>query len=96
MDCAAQFGLKLVDEADWAAASAEHPGKVIELEAVRVRFGLGRSAMAALDEITFDARKGECISLLAPSGRGKYGILRLVGGLARPTSGCCRGPGGPA
>jgi NitT/TauT family transport system ATP-binding protein len=87
MNYAARSGPKLVVEVGPLAASAEQPGKVIELEAVFVRYGLGRSATTALDETTLDVRKGEFISFVGPSGCGKSTILRLVSGLVRPTSG---------
>jgi NitT/TauT family transport system ATP-binding protein len=63
------------------------PGKVIELEAVSVRFGQGRGATAALDETALDVRAGEFISFVGPSGCGKSTILRLVSGLVTPTTG---------
>jgi NitT/TauT family transport system ATP-binding protein len=87
MDHPAQSGLKFVVEAGRSATSAEQPGKVIELEAVSVRFGQGPSSTTALDETTLDVRKGEFISFVGPSGCGKSTILRLVSGLVRPTSG---------
>ena len=52
MEHAARLRPTLVGEAGRFAASAEQPGKVIELEAVSVRYGLGRSATTALDETT--------------------------------------------
>ncbi|WP_346656114.1 ABC transporter ATP-binding protein [Bradyrhizobium sp. dw_78] len=59
----------------------------MELEAVSVRFGQGRSGTTALGETTLDVRKGEFISFVGPSGCGKSTILRLVSGLVRPTNG---------
>src|ERR1700692_1876762 len=87
MNHAARSRPKLVGEAGGLAASAEQSGKVIELEAVSGRYGLGRSATTALDETTLDVRKGEVISFVGPSGCGKSTILRLVSGLVRPTTG---------
>jgi NitT/TauT family transport system ATP-binding protein len=80
-------GLPLPGDTDGADISAEQPGKVIELEAVSVRFGQGVSATTALGETTLDVRKGEFISFVGPSGCGKSTILRLVSGLVRPTTG---------
>jgi NitT/TauT family transport system ATP-binding protein len=87
MNYVARSGPKLVDGPDPVPASAEQPGKVIELEGVSVRYGGGKSATTALDETTLDVRKGEFISFVGPSGCGKSTILRLVSGLVRPTSG---------
>jgi len=80
-------GLPLPGDTDRPDISAEQPGKVVELEAVSVRFGQGVSATTALGETTLDVRKGEFISFVGPSGCGKSTILRLVSGLVRPTTG---------
>ncbi|TQS75256.1 ABC transporter ATP-binding protein [Ornithinibacillus gellani] len=41
----------------------------------------------ALDQISFQVKKGEFISLLGPSGCGKSTILSIIAGLIQPTSG---------
>ena len=41
----------------------------------------------ALDEVTFQVRSGECLSLLGPSGCGKTTSLRMIAGFEQPTSG---------
>ncbi len=87
MDQSVQSESKFAVEAGRSATSAEQPSKVIELEAVSVRFGQGRSGTTALGETTLDVRKGEFISFVGPSGCGKSTILRLVSGLVRPTNG---------
>jgi NitT/TauT family transport system ATP-binding protein len=87
MDDSARSAAGSAVEADRPASSSEPPVKVIELEAVSVRFGQGRSAQPALDETTLDVGKGEFISIVGPSGCGKSTILRLVGGLIHPTDG---------
>jgi NitT/TauT family transport system ATP-binding protein len=61
--------------------------KVIELEAASVRFSHGAGTTVALDHTTLDVTAGEFLVLVGPSGCGKSTILRLVGGLARPSSG---------
>jgi len=43
--------------------------------------------LCAVDEITFDIRKGEILGLLGPNGAGKTTILRMLTGFLRPTSG---------
>ena len=46
--------------------------------------------LEALRGITVDIRPGEFLSVLGPSGCGKTTLLRIVGGLAEPTSGTVR------
>jgi NitT/TauT family transport system ATP-binding protein len=41
----------------------------------------------AVDEVTFDVRTGEVVSIVGPSGAGKTTTLRIVAGLLEPTSG---------
>jgi NitT/TauT family transport system ATP-binding protein len=51
--------------------------------------GVGKTfaAVTALDRFDFTVRRGEFVSLLGPSGCGKSTALRLIAGLAAPTSG---------
>ena len=48
------------------------------------------AGLEALRGITVDIRPGEFLSVLGPSGCGKTTLLRIVGGLAAPTSGVVR------
>ncbi len=43
--------------------------------------------LQVLDDINFDIKEGEFVSLLGPSGCGKSTILKLIAGLEKPTSG---------
>ncbi|MDE3229660.1 MAG: ATP-binding cassette domain-containing protein, partial [Chloroflexota bacterium] len=47
------------------------------------RFG----KLAALDDVTFDVRAGETFGLIGPNGSGKTTLIRLLLGMAAPTSG---------
>jgi NitT/TauT family transport system ATP-binding protein len=52
-----------------------------------------QNGVAALDNLSLDVRQGEFVSLLGPSGCGKSTALRIIAGLAEPTSGIVRAPG---
>lgn|SRR5487761_72659 len=43
--------------------------------------------VSALERITFDVQQNEFVSLVGPSGCGKSTVLKIIGGLLRPTSG---------
>lgn len=42
----------------------------------------------ALDDVSFNIKKGEIAALLGPNGAGKTTIVSIVGGYLLPTSGC--------
>ncbi len=56
--------------------------------------------VTALDDVSFDIRRGEFFSLLGPSGCGKTTLLRMIGGFETPSEGQilidgCRSFGAP-
>lgn len=55
----------------------------IELRAVSLDIG----SLNILKDVSFGVRKGEFVTVIGPSGCGKTTLLKLVAGLARPTSG---------
>ena len=55
----------------------------VTFAAVTKRFG----TTTAVDEVSLDIAEGEFVTLLGPSGCGKTTCLRMVAGLAEPTSG---------
>jgi putative spermidine/putrescine transport system ATP-binding protein len=55
----------------------------LRLDALVKRYG----AQAAVDGVSLDVARGECIALLGPSGCGKTTTLRLVAGFITPDSG---------
>ena len=59
----------------------------VELSQAAVTFGTGPAAVPALAATSLRIQDGEFVALVGPSGCGKSTILRLVGGLVRPTSG---------
>jgi ABC-2 type transport system ATP-binding protein len=58
-------------------------GSMIRVEHLTKKF----DDFVALDDITFDVKKGEIFGLLGPNGAGKSTTLRILSTLARPTKG---------
>jgi ABC-type Fe3+/spermidine/putrescine transport system ATPase subunit len=56
---------------------------MISIQGVSKHFG----PVKAVDEVSFDIRRGEFFSLLGPSGCGKTTLLRMLAGFELPTSG---------
>jgi len=50
-------------------------------------FGVGDTAVHALNDVSLSIRRGEFFTLLGPSGCGKTTLLRLIAGFELPTSG---------
>jgi ABC-2 type transport system ATP-binding protein len=63
----------------------------IEVRSLTKRFG----SVVAVDDISFDVEPGKVTGFLGPNGAGKTTTLRMVLGLARPTSGSVTIEGSP-
>ena len=50
-------------------------------------FGTSAERVAAVCDVSLDAQAGELFTLLGPSGCGKSALLRILGGMDRPTRG---------
>ncbi len=50
-------------------------------------YALKDGLVRALDDVTFDVRDGEFVSIVGPSGCGKTTLLKLVAGLLQPSGG---------
>ncbi|PVA06614.1 ABC transporter ATP-binding protein [Thalassorhabdomicrobium marinisediminis] len=59
----------------------------IDVRNVSMRFGAGKTAVHALDEIDLNVRPGEFVSIVGRSGCGKSTLLRCITNLLPPTSG---------
>lgn len=51
------------------------------------RRGAPRSPFMALQDVSFEVRRGECFSLLGSNGSGKSTILQIIAGITLPTAG---------
>lgn len=68
----------------------EHPilvGGINELEFRNISFKHQSAQFKALDNISFDVKKGETIAFVGPSGAGKSTLVKLLVGLYRPQEG---------
>jgi NitT/TauT family transport system ATP-binding protein len=65
-------------------SGADAEGLAVSLRGVTKAYGNGVMALGPFD---LDVRRGEFVSLLGPSGCGKSTALRLIAGLAAPTTG---------
>jgi spermidine/putrescine transport system ATP-binding protein len=59
----------------------------ISVNQVSKKFGQGKDAFFALDQVSVDIRENEFFTLLGPSGCGKTTLLRLIAGFEHPTGG---------
>jgi NitT/TauT family transport system ATP-binding protein len=59
----------------------------IEFKNVSLSYGEGKGARQILDNINLTIGSGEFVSIIGPSGCGKTTLLRLMGGLVRPSAG---------
>jgi NitT/TauT family transport system ATP-binding protein len=66
------------------------PASAISIGGLRVAYG----GTVALSDVSLEIGPREFVSLLGPSGCGKTTLLKVVGGLIRPTSGSVRVGGG--
>jgi NitT/TauT family transport system ATP-binding protein len=64
--------------------TAELAVPMVELSSLTKRYGTGQTI---LDSLNLTISKGEFVSLIGPSGCGKSTVLKLISGLALPSSG---------
>lgn len=64
---------------------------MISVEGVRKRFG----PLVAVDDLTFEVRRGEVVGFLGPNGAGKTTTMRMLTGTLEPDEGLVRFDGKP-
>lgn len=60
---------------------------ILEVQDLCKIYGIGETAVKALNHISFCVRKGEFIAIVGESGSGKSTLLNIVGALDNPSSG---------
>jgi NitT/TauT family transport system ATP-binding protein len=59
----------------------------IRFDGVSVEFPTDNGPMRVVDDVSFDIRQGEFVSIIGPSGCGKTTLMNIVGGFVQPTGG---------
>ena len=57
---------------------------ILSVQGLTVRFG----SLVAVNDITFDARRGHITSVIGPNGAGKSSLFNLISGAIKPSAGC--------
>ena len=60
---------------------------LVSIKDLNVTYRTDEKTTVAVDDLSFDIKKGELVSIVGPSGCGKSTILRCISGLLQPTSG---------
>ena len=60
---------------------------LLRVQNVSKKYGRGREATTALDDISLDVRAGELLAITGPSGSGKTTLSHIIGGLTASDSG---------
>jgi taurine transport system ATP-binding protein len=70
-----------------AVEPAPRTGGRLEVAGLTHRYGTGRAAVTAVQDVDLTSPAGEFIALVGPSGCGKSTLLRLIAGFEQPTRG---------
>ena len=59
----------------------------VDVHKLKKTYLVAENKLHALNEISFQIKKGECVAIVGESGSGKSTLLHILGGLDTPTSG---------
>lgn len=76
-----------------AATATVQP--LLQVQGVTKHFGAGPSALTAVQDVSFDMRPGEFVSIIGPSGCGKSTLFGMIGGLVAGWQGSIQVDGAP-
>lgn len=68
-------------------ASTSAKTAILTAEHINVRFETAEGPVVAVDDVSFDVRPGEFLSVIGPSGCGKSTLFNVIGGLLKHSSG---------
>ena len=60
---------------------------ILDMSHITKKFGKGHNEVTALNDLNFQVKEGEFVSIIGPSGSGKSTFLTIAGGLQSTTSG---------
>ncbi len=75
------------DRTDLLYADIPEGESLVKVDHLNVTYRSDDKTTVAVEDLSFDIKKGELISIVGPSGCGKSTILRCISGLLQPTSG---------
>ena len=70
-----------------ATADANPGAPRIVFDKVSVDFSTAQGPMRVIEDVSFEIRDGEFVSIIGPSGCGKTTLMNIVGGFVEPTGG---------
>ena len=76
----AAVSASVAPEREFSVAKGE---TLLAVDGLTVRFG----GLTALDDVSFDVRRGEILGLIGPNGAGKTTCFNIMTGVYRPSSG---------